>query len=430
MARARGANAVMALAFETSYGVPPFSGFFTVPFVSSQLGEEQGLIASDLLGQGRDPADPSPDVINDTGDVVIPVDARNIGHWLKALCGAPTTTQGVAATGSFAFSAQPTNNGTITVGTSAWTFVTGTPTGDESQIGATLLDTLIAAVEGLNASATSDFAACKFELALDGKTVNVTYGTVGTAGNSVALAASSSPASHATASGADLAGGSASGPYNHVFASGAEALPSLSVEQGYSDVPNYAMNYGIVANKLTINLARSGNLSATLSCIAQGESPNTPTSAAGTPTAYAVLRFAQFSGSVTRAGVQLGDLVSGNFSFDNGYDTVDIIRKDGRIGGADPGEAAYTGQSVLRFKDTVLRDLASNGIPVDDLTYKWTNGAFSLAFAYHRVFLPKSKFPITGPGAIQATYNWQGAKDTNVGRACTITLVNDVASYA
>jgi hypothetical protein len=34
----------MAAAFETTYGVPPTSGFRKLPFVSSNLGEEQGLI--------------------------------------------------------------------------------------------------------------------------------------------------------------------------------------------------------------------------------------------------------------------------------------------------------------------------------------------------------------------------------------------------
>ena len=41
MARARGANAVMAAAFETTYGTPPVAGYKKLPFVSSALGDEQ-----------------------------------------------------------------------------------------------------------------------------------------------------------------------------------------------------------------------------------------------------------------------------------------------------------------------------------------------------------------------------------------------------
>ncbi len=91
MARAYGANASLLAAFETNYGVAPFAGFVKFPFVSSSLGSEQGLIDSDILGQGRDPAAPSRDVIKVEGDVVAPVDLRYFGHWLKALLGNPTT---------------------------------------------------------------------------------------------------------------------------------------------------------------------------------------------------------------------------------------------------------------------------------------------------------------------------------------------------
>ncbi|MBK3397660.1 MULTISPECIES: phage tail tube protein [Methylobacterium] len=92
MARARGANAIMAAAFETTYGVPPTSGFRKLPFVSSNLGEEQGLIASDLLGYGREPLPPTRDVVNNDGDVVVPIDLRNFGNWLKLFMGAPSST--------------------------------------------------------------------------------------------------------------------------------------------------------------------------------------------------------------------------------------------------------------------------------------------------------------------------------------------------
>jgi len=122
--------------------------------------------------------------------------------------------------------------------------------------------------------------------------------------------------------------------------------------------------------------------------------------------------------------------VSGNFTVANNFDKVEIIRQDGRIGGADPGECAYTGQAVCRFKDTVLRDLATNGTPID-LTYGWRISlAARLQFVFHEVYLPRPKMSRSGPGGISETYDWQGAKNAAAGRACTATLVNDVASYA
>ena len=41
MARAQGARAQMALAFETTYGTPPASGFTRMPFATSSLGAER-----------------------------------------------------------------------------------------------------------------------------------------------------------------------------------------------------------------------------------------------------------------------------------------------------------------------------------------------------------------------------------------------------
>lgn len=92
MARAQGARAQMALAFETTSGKPPPAGaYWKMPFASSTLGAEQPLLASELLGYGRDPIAPVKDALTADGDVTVPIDARFLGIWLKALFGAPTT---------------------------------------------------------------------------------------------------------------------------------------------------------------------------------------------------------------------------------------------------------------------------------------------------------------------------------------------------
>ena len=91
MARAQGARAQMALAFETVYGTAPASGYARVPFASTSLGAEQPLITSELLGYGRDPLAPIKDAVTADGDVVLPIDAEAFGFWLKAAFGQPIT---------------------------------------------------------------------------------------------------------------------------------------------------------------------------------------------------------------------------------------------------------------------------------------------------------------------------------------------------
>ncbi|MBB4154177.1 hypothetical protein GGQ80_002087 [Sphingomonas jinjuensis] len=92
--RARGSNARVVAAFESTPGTVPGSSdnWFTVPLVSHQLGEERPLLPSDLLGLGREMQDPTPDVATNDGDIVVPVDVRNFARWLSLFFGAPQTT--------------------------------------------------------------------------------------------------------------------------------------------------------------------------------------------------------------------------------------------------------------------------------------------------------------------------------------------------
>jgi hypothetical protein len=66
--------------------------YIRMPFNRCNLGSEQGLIDDPVLGQGRDPLAPLQDVINDEGDIVVPVDPRYLGLWLTGLFGDPDTT--------------------------------------------------------------------------------------------------------------------------------------------------------------------------------------------------------------------------------------------------------------------------------------------------------------------------------------------------
>lgn len=92
MARAQGARAQMALAFESTYGTPPAGGFTKMPFASTSLGSEQPLLNSELLGYGRDPLAAIKDAVTADGDVMVPIDAEAFGFWLKAAFGDPITT--------------------------------------------------------------------------------------------------------------------------------------------------------------------------------------------------------------------------------------------------------------------------------------------------------------------------------------------------
>ena len=92
MARAQGARAQMALAFETTYGTSPATGYTQMPFATASLGAEQPLLSNELLGYGRDPLAPMLDAVTADGSVVVPIDTEAFGFWLKGAFGIPVTT--------------------------------------------------------------------------------------------------------------------------------------------------------------------------------------------------------------------------------------------------------------------------------------------------------------------------------------------------
>ena len=310
MSRAYGSSATLLLKRETAYGTSPSGDYIRMPFNSVSLGSEQGLIDDPVLGQGRDPLAPLQDVINDEGDITVPMDPRYLGIWLTGLFGDPASTDNL------------------------------------------------------------------------------------------------------------------DGTFDHVFASGSDVLPSYSLEVGMGQVPAYFMHAGVVFNSIALEFQRSGAAAATINAVAQGES-RSAISQGGTPSTLAFTRISQFQGSITKAGQPVGNLTGGALTYANNLEKIVTIRSDGLIDGADPTVAALTGRIDVRFADTTLIDAASSGTPVD-LEFGYTIGTSSVVFAAHEVYLPKPKLAVEGPGGIQASFDFQGARNEIAGRMLTVTLVNDL----
>lgn len=91
MAREQGSKTEFAIAFEDTYGTPPSTGWLKMPFATTTLGSDQPLIESELLGYGRDNLAPIKDAVTADGNVVVPIDLRAFGHWLRATFGDPVT---------------------------------------------------------------------------------------------------------------------------------------------------------------------------------------------------------------------------------------------------------------------------------------------------------------------------------------------------
>ena len=215
------------------------------------------------------------------------------------------------------------------------------------------------------------------------------------------------------------------GSFDHVFASGGEDLPSYTLEVGMPRVPAFFVHAGVRLNSLALEFTRSGAAAASIGAIAQGETRHA-TSQGGTPTSLTFSRISQFQGSIKRAGSPVGNLTGGSVTYANNLEKIETISADGLIEGADPTLAALTGRIDVRFADTALIDLAAGGTPVD-LEFAYTLAAQAkLVLTAHEVYLPKPKLAVEGPGGVQASFDFRGAKNDVAGRMLTVTLTNDL----
>ncbi len=122
-------------------------------------------------------------------------------------------------------------------------------------------------------------------------------------------------------------------------------------------------------------------------------------------------------------------MVSAEVTYANNLDRIETIRSDGRIDGADPSIAALTGRVEVRFADQVLVNQAIAGDPCElEFAYALPSGE-GFTFTVHAVYLPRPRIEISGPQGVQATFDWQAARDTILGRMCTATFVNNIADY-
>jgi hypothetical protein len=214
----------------------------------------------------------------------------------------------------------------------------------------------------------------------------------------------------------------------HEFRSGGLALPSLSVELGLPEIPDFPLFTGVRANSMAFNFQRSGEAQVTINLIGQGETKQTATKDTS-PEEEIFTRFSQFQGSVKQGGDFLGNVTSASLTYSNNLERIETIRDDGKIDGVDPGVASLNGSISVRYADTALMDAARSATPIDlELSYT-IDANRKLVITCHEVYLPKPKRSVNGPGGVEASYDFQGAKDVAEGCMVTITLTNDVSSY-
>lgn len=429
--RIQGADAVAALGREATYGVPPEASgappnanFYRMPFVSSTLGAEQALEPDDLLGRGGNPYDPDYAAVRAGGEIVVPVDLYNFGHWLRLAFGPPVTAASVAAQAIITFTAQPATNSTMTLNGTVWTFVAGAPTGTQIQKGVDLAATLTAAATALNASADAETA--KNTYVAGATTLTATNDTLGPAGNAYTVALSANANGKVKGNAGTLKGGANS--HTWTIVAGADPL-SACLEIGFPTKNKYRMQTGLAVNTISIPVQQdTTKLNATITLMQQNEWPAAAASLAGAPNELQTVRFSQFSGKITCAGDPLGEIRSSTYTITKNLEEDRIVREDGLSNGVDAGKWAQTGEYVVRYsEDSTLEDLVAAKVPFES-SWGWSRErGQSLIFTSRRVYLPQPKLPVTGAQGLQATYGYEAAYDLVTSEIGNVILTNDLA---
>lgn len=149
------------------------------------------------------------------------------------------TGAGAYAIGSVTFIGNPVANDTLTVEGTLITFVSSSPTGSQVLIGATPQITAANLLAFLQASVDSNIITCSYSLS--GLVLSITAKTIGTGGNALTLAKSSS---ELNISGATLTGGVNPSSVSFATAPGSgtdiSALLGLTASQALPLIPGYA----------------------------------------------------------------------------------------------------------------------------------------------------------------------------------------------
>lgn len=222
--------------------------------------------------------------------------------------------------------------------------------------------------------------------------------------------------------------------YTHTFLSGKDLL-SFTHQIGHPKltVAKWRTHQGVKAGGMQFPMQRNGRALMTIPLIGQAEVKDVGGARDASPLIYDYLPFNNASGSVKVGGVAVANVTGGQFNFSNGLEPVETIRADMMIDGVDDGLRTLSGSVDLRFgTDSTFDDLADANTPAElELAFGIPSQPdWGLKFNMPRVFFPKTKKAVTGPGGISVTANWRAAFDQTAGHLLEVVLINDVAAYA
>ena len=218
-------------------------------------------------------------------------------------------------------------------------------------------------------------------------------------------------------------------PYSHVFKVG-DTMPSMVIEQGFTDVGQYFLYNGCMVSKLGMAFGGDGELTASLDILGAKETLAS-SSFDSTMDTMVFDRFANFQAAVLEGGSSIAICTEVSIDVDFGLDgDTYCIGGQGFRSAIAPGLLNVSGKIKAMFQNATLLNKAINGTE-SSLKVTLTNGAHSLEIFVPELVYERAAPPIDGPKGVYVELPFKGyyqnSSDASVIKA---TLVNDVATYA
>lgn len=206
-------------------------------------------------------------------------------------------------------------------------------------------------------------------------------------------------------------------------------MPSLAIEQGFTDIAQYFLYNGCKVSKLGLSFGGDGELNASIDIMGAKETLSTSPFDA-TVDSMVFDRFANFQAAILEGGSAVATCTEATIDVDFGLDgDTYCIGGQGFRSAISEGVVGVSGKVKAMFQNATLLSKAINGTE-SSLKVTLTNGAHILEILIPELVYERNTPGIDGPKGVFVELPFRGyfgnSAENTVIKA---TLTNDVASY-
>lgn len=396
MTQAKGVLAQVLLDWEDTYNTDPTTPDGRImPFNTFSVKADRNMTTPQTIRGIRSPAQPIHGNLKVAGPAVVPVDQIAFGFWLKALLGAPTSTQQAA---------KSINNGEAAVDVGGG--VVGIPvTGHGFDVGEAVT---IAATVNYNGSYTVLSSSTANQVNITATYSAETFGADDTIRATL---------------------------YDHVFVVGS-SVPSMVLDLGFTDITQYFKHNGCKLNSMGFEVGGDGEFVANLDIVGSNETVGAAALDA-TPTTLTFSRFQQFQATIEEGGSSIAYVSKVTLNALNNLDTSEdqfVIGNSGIRGELPEGIMGINGSIRALFQDLTLYNKAVNTTESSlKITYTsgTPNGNRTLVIEINELHYKRGGPPVETQGGIRIELPFEAFWEDDAEESVVkVTLTNNFASYA